>query len=936
MGAIPQIFNSKSDRTRRRKGMRQAAPTFPEGPITGDLFFETDANQLWVWNGVAWQDITGGGGGVTDHGALTGLADDDHAQYQKESEKGSANGYASLDGSGFVPDAQIPSGIARDSEITSAISTHSAAGDPHSVYATDADLVAHAATSHGGAHPDLAAHDTLGLATQAELDSHAGAADPHTGYQKESEKGSASGYASLDANTRVPQAQIASGTASSGFAPISDGSGGTAWTNIATEAELTSHTGAADPHTGYVLESLLDAKGDIYVATADNTVAKKTVGSNGTFLKADSTQGDGLIWSALADADIPAAIARDTEVTSAISTHEGLSDPHTGYQKESEKGAASGYASLDAGTKVPTAQLGSGTANSSSYLRGDQTWAAVAGGHSHDGAGTNSTAVGDSITASADQSVAIGDFSVANADGAIVIGAGTNATSAPEASAQGAIAIGPSNASGQAGARAGGANSIAIGSGTASAVGANAGSASAIAIGPAANASNTGAIGIGQSANATGLPSVALGYAAQATAADTVAIGEATTASATESTAIGSYSRATTGTQAIAIGAGQNTTAAPFANAQGAIAIGGANASGVNGARASGVSSIAIGSGDAAATGAIGSGADSIALGRAATGSAADGIAIGRGALASITQGVALGRFAQATTGAEAIAIGGGVNTTAAPNATAQGTIAIGASNGAAIAGARASATLAIAIGGGDASNAGANASSIGSIAIGYLAAASGSNESIAIGSGTTASGGQSVAMGKGSTASSSYAMAVGHNVVASTGVQAMAIGSGPDATAAASATGSNAIAIGNAPNPRTGARATATSSIAIGAGDTNNGGATASGGYSIAIGHRANAAHSNSVALGVASATTANNQIMLGTSGETVRVPGFANLSNYADMAEVASPATPASGFVRLYAKADGLLYSKDDAGVETVVTGAADFEPVFWMGGI
>jgi hypothetical protein len=41
----------------------------------------------FTWNGGLWIctsvgiSVTGGGGGVTDHGALTGLADDDHAQY---------------------------------------------------------------------------------------------------------------------------------------------------------------------------------------------------------------------------------------------------------------------------------------------------------------------------------------------------------------------------------------------------------------------------------------------------------------------------------------------------------------------------------------------------------------------------------------------------------------------------------------------------------------------------------------------------------------------------------------------------------------------------------------------------------------------------------------------------------------------------------------
>jgi hypothetical protein len=40
-------------------------------------------------------------------------------------------------------------------------------------------------------------------------------------------------------------------------------------------------------------------------------------------------------------------------------------------------------------------------------------------------------------------------------------------------------------------------------------------------------------------------------------------------------------------------------------------------------------------------------------------------------------------------------------------------------------------------------------------------------------------------------------------------------------------------------------------------------------------------------------------------------------------DFPEAAAPGTPAASKVRLYAKADGLLYSKDDAGTETVVTG-------------
>lgn len=59
-----------------------------------------------------------------------------------------------------------------------------------------------------------------------------------------------------------------------------------------------------------------------------------------------------------------------------VPAHAAAADPHTGYQKESEKGAASGYASLDAGTLIPTAQHGSGTADATTFLRGDRTWSA--------------------------------------------------------------------------------------------------------------------------------------------------------------------------------------------------------------------------------------------------------------------------------------------------------------------------------------------------------------------------------------------------------------------------------------------------------------------------------------------------------------------------------------------------------------------------------
>jgi hypothetical protein len=56
----------------------------------------------------------------TELNAHKGAADP-HAQYQKESEKGAAGGYASLDGGGTVPDAQLPATITRDGELAASI-----------------------------------------------------------------------------------------------------------------------------------------------------------------------------------------------------------------------------------------------------------------------------------------------------------------------------------------------------------------------------------------------------------------------------------------------------------------------------------------------------------------------------------------------------------------------------------------------------------------------------------------------------------------------------------------------------------------------------------------------------------------------------------------------------------------------------------------------
>lgn len=78
-----------------------------------EVYIERDAGEMRFRDTVQTTPLTlsqllGGGGGVSDHGLLLGLSDDDHPQYQLRTEKAVANGYASLDSAGDLPLSQLP------------------------------------------------------------------------------------------------------------------------------------------------------------------------------------------------------------------------------------------------------------------------------------------------------------------------------------------------------------------------------------------------------------------------------------------------------------------------------------------------------------------------------------------------------------------------------------------------------------------------------------------------------------------------------------------------------------------------------------------------------------------------------------------------------------------------------------------------------------
>ncbi len=83
----------------------------PSNPKEGQVYYHTGDNTTYIWNGSSWEDaLNQGTGGVSDHGALNGLADDDHGQYALTD--GSRGSFASTAQGALANSAVQPGGIA--------------------------------------------------------------------------------------------------------------------------------------------------------------------------------------------------------------------------------------------------------------------------------------------------------------------------------------------------------------------------------------------------------------------------------------------------------------------------------------------------------------------------------------------------------------------------------------------------------------------------------------------------------------------------------------------------------------------------------------------------------------------------------------------------------------------------------------------------------
>lgn len=86
-------------------------------------------------------------------------------------------------------------------------------------------------------------------------------------------------------------------TAQKGAVQLTDSTSSTSTTTAATPNSVKSAYDLAD---AAIAKSLVDAKGDLLVGSADNTVARLAVGTNNYVLTADSTATNGIKWAAAA------------------------------------------------------------------------------------------------------------------------------------------------------------------------------------------------------------------------------------------------------------------------------------------------------------------------------------------------------------------------------------------------------------------------------------------------------------------------------------------------------------------------------------------------------------------------------------------------------------------------------------------------------------
>lgn len=210
-----------------RKGTAAAWTSTNPTLLSGEFGYETDTDKLKIGDGTtAWTalayyyDPADSGGGATDHGALTGLSDDDHSQYHTDARGDARYAATGHNHSGTYEPADATLLKQADVDDTPVNGVTTAPVSSNWAYDHAALTTAHGISTFGASLVDDAdagtARTTLGLGTAATTAStdYATAAHNHSGV-----------YLAVGADA----ADLGSGAATDNYVLTADGAGGAAW-----------------------------------------------------------------------------------------------------------------------------------------------------------------------------------------------------------------------------------------------------------------------------------------------------------------------------------------------------------------------------------------------------------------------------------------------------------------------------------------------------------------------------------------------------------------------------------------------------------------------------------------------------------------------------------------------------------------------------------